>query len=126
MLSPLLFSLLLLPSSSFVPFLSRPSPLLSGSPSFLSSSTPDPPEYEPPSFGSTTPGKLERLEFTISRTGLVTEHVTGMVGPSCLVVTTAINKQLGRVVKVEDTEEMLQVITEVDINVKNEEYGQQQ
>ena len=49
---------------------------------------------------------MERLEFTISPTGLVTEKVSGVTGPSCKVVTEEINKLLGEVVATEDTAEV--------------------
>ena len=37
--------------------------------------------------GSGSSGGIERLEFTISPSGLVTEKVTGVTGPSCKIVT---------------------------------------
>ncbi|GMI31398.1 hypothetical protein TrCOL_g8487 [Triparma columacea] len=60
-------------------------------------------------------GKMERLEFTISPTGLVTEKVTGISGPSCKIVTEEINKLLGEVVATEDTAEIFeQELTETN------------
>ncbi|GMI07609.1 hypothetical protein TrRE_jg2752 [Triparma retinervis] len=58
---------------------------------------------------------MERLEFTISPTGLVTEKVTGISGPSCKIVTEEINKLLGEVVATEDTAEIFeQELTETN------------
>jgi hypothetical protein len=56
---------------------------------------------------------MERLEFNISPSGLVTEKVSGVKGQACRVITDAINAQLGSVVSEEQTEEMFEVeITE--------------
>ncbi len=60
--------------------------------------------------------KIERLEFTISPTGVVTERVTGISGPSCQAVTERINEILGEVTSEEATSEMF----EVEVSVQNE------
>ncbi|GMI07994.1 hypothetical protein TrVE_jg13316 [Triparma verrucosa] len=61
-------------------------------------------------------GSMERLEFTISPSGLVTEKVTGVTGPSCKIVTEEINKMLGEVLEVEETSEMYEeTVTETNV-----------
>lgn len=61
-------------------------------------------------------GSMERLEFTISPSGLVTEKVTGVTGPSCKIVTEEINKMLGEVLEVEETSEMYEeTISETNV-----------
>ena len=48
---------------------------------------------------------METLEFVIYPDGRVQEKVTGIVGASCAEVTAAIEAQLGRVLKSEQTSE---------------------
>ena len=48
---------------------------------------------------------METLEFVIYPDGRVMEKVTGIVGTSCAEVTAAIEAQLGRVLKQQQTSE---------------------
>ncbi|MGK7902821.1 MAG: DUF2997 domain-containing protein [Hormoscilla sp.] len=48
---------------------------------------------------------METLEFVIYPDGRVLEKVTGIVGTSCAEVTAAIEAQLGKVLKQEQTSE---------------------
>ena len=68
-------------------------------------------------------GKIERIEFHISASGLVTEHVVGVTGPNCKVVTEEINKLLGEVVATENTSEMFEVQTYENSSVYNSASG---
>ncbi|KAL7535487.1 hypothetical protein ACHAWF_005183 [Thalassiosira exigua] len=53
-------------------------------------------------------GGIEEIEFRIYPDGRVTEVVRGVKGKNCAEVTEAINKQLGKVVDSQPTEEMFE------------------
>mmetsp|Transcript_47456 Transcript_47456/g.100846 ORF Transcript_47456/g.100846 Transcript_47456/m.100846 type:complete len:123 (-) Transcript_47456:2211-2579(-) len=53
-------------------------------------------------------GGIEEIEFRIYPDGRITEIVRGVKGKTCQEVTEAINKQLGKVVDSQPTEEMFE------------------
>jgi Protein of unknown function (DUF2997) len=63
---------------------------------------------------------METLEFIIHPDGRVQEKVTGVVGQSCTVVTTAIESALGQVVSQSQTAEYFATNVELSATASNQ------
>lgn len=62
---------------------------------------------------------MEEIEFRIYPDGRVTEIVRGVKGKSCEQITEAINKQLGKVVASQPTEEMFEQEVVIDQTIQD-------